>query len=154
MRMNNSRKGTATILTESLGILEPSLTGVESYLQAIEVEVSEDGNKSVRLVIVHAYYPKLSESDCEKVAQNLRPHFQNLDLYFVIEDRPGESEIYTPVDQGRMDHFYVAAAVTKIKYSWGWDEVNPMIITFVDASVCVSLSLENETWILSEAQAG
>jgi hypothetical protein len=28
-----------------------------------------------------------------------------------------------------------------------------MIITFVDASVCVSLSLENETWILSEEQA-
>ena len=85
--MANSREAAVRILTEPPGILAPSITGVGEPIQAIEVEISDTLGLSRRLVIVHAHFPQQPLYVCDEIARNLRPQFQDTDLYFTIVDR-------------------------------------------------------------------
>ena len=145
-------KQTLKILTEPPGILAPSVTGLGVPVQAIEVEISETGSSGGRIVIVHAHFPQLPASVCDEIAHNLRAHFQGGDLYFTIINTEGEAEVYAPVDQHRLDAFLVAAAVAIIKASWGWEEINPMLITIAGEPVKVQLEVEDQLWIAIMAQ--
>jgi hypothetical protein len=153
MKMPNPRDAAVKILTETPGILVPSITGIGESVQAIEVEISESGRSVGRLVIVGAHFPQLSASVCDNISRNLRSHFQDADLYFTIIDKEGEAEVYAPAEQGRLDRFWVAAAVAVIKASWGWDEVNPMLITVSGEPVRVKLAVVDRSWTASMANA-
>jgi len=149
--MPNPREVTVTILTPTPGILTPSITGIGEPVQSVEVGISETGCSIGRLVIVHAHFPQRSTTICDEIASNLRRHFQDADLYFTIRDKGGEAEVYTPADQDQGERFMVAAAVAVIKASWGWDEINPMLITVAGEPVRVLLAYVDGSWMASQA---
>src|SRR5262245_18330428 len=151
--MPNLTGVTVTTLTPTLGILTPSVKGIGEPVQAVEVEIFETGCSIGRLVIVHAHFPQRSTSICDEIACNLRRHFQDIDLYFTIRDKGGEAEVYVPAGQDQGDRFLVAAAVAVIKASWGWDEINPMLITVAGEPVRVLLAVVDGSWMASQANA-
>ena len=145
------RNATVKILTDCPGILMPAMTGVEIAVQAIEVEVTETNGSAVHYLIVGAYYPPIYLRICDEIARNLRPHFKGAEIYFTTRESEGKAQVYVPAGQGSPDSFLVSAAVAVIKVSWGWEEVNPMVITFSDESVKVGIHYNDICWIASLA---
>src|SRR5882724_9863143 len=58
-----------------------------------------------------------------------------------------EAEVYVPVGQQSPDSFLVAAAVSVIKTSWGWEEVKRMRIRLAGETVIVDIIYDGCSWI-------
>jgi hypothetical protein len=149
----NLREATVKILTEHPGILMPAMTSVDVAVQAVEVEVTETNGTVGRYLLIGAYSPPIDVRICDEIARNLRPHFKDAQIYFTTRESEGEAEVYVPAGEQPPDSFLVAAAAGVIKISWGWEEVNIMVITFAGESVKVAVNYNGHSWIASLADA-
>jgi hypothetical protein len=93
----------------------------------------------------------IGQAECETVRGNLRKTNARAAISFIIADREGWAQALTAPDE-EFNHFNLAAAISVIKASCGWDESKPMVVMINDAEVHVWPRFEGQHWIAEDRE--
>ena len=122
-----------------------------NVLQIFEVDVSEIVDQPTSHVVVNASYSQMNRVSCEKLAEGLVNYHKGYVLSFLLVDAPGRAVVFIPEDHNGGEIFRsVAAAITVIKRSCGWDESESIIVendSMTDKAQ-MTLNYENNAWLV------
>jgi len=147
--MRSNTRAVAIISTEheNHGILRPEVTGIGQAIQAFQVQVTEAGQQPIQHLVVMAYYPELDRTLCDKLAICLCQHYGEVFVSFIVNDDPGQANVYMPPTQrSQCSMFSVATAVSVVKRSCGWDESDEIRISCETTGTVIELSPESELY--------
>ena len=97
-------------------------------------------------LIVHPFPHSISQAECETVCRNFRETNARAIISFIIADREGWSQVITAPDE-EFDPFNLAAAISVIKASCGWDESKPIMVMINGAEVRVWPRVDAGQWV-------
>lgn len=93
----------------------------------------------------------ISQPECETIRVNLRKANARAVISFIIDNRDGWAQVITAPDE-EFNSFNLAAAISVIKASWGWDESKPMMVMINGAEVRVWPRFDGRQWVAVERE--
>lgn len=93
----------------------------------------------------------IGQAECETVRGNLRRTNTKAAISFYIADRGGWAQVMTAPD-GEFNHFNLAAAISVIKASCGWDESSFMVVMINNTEVRVWPRFDGQHWIAEDRE--
>jgi hypothetical protein len=100
-------------------------------------------------LIARALPHSIGQAECEAVCDYLRKTNDKAAIGFYIADREGWAQVITAPDE-EFDSFNLAAAISVIKKSCGWDESSFMVVMINNAEVRVWPRFDGRHWIAED----
>jgi hypothetical protein len=119
--------------------------GDDRYAVIYRVSVRTAAGEEEHLIVCPLPH-SISQAECETVRGNLRKANAKAAISFYIADREGWSQVITAPDE-EFDPFNLAAAISVIKASCGWDESKPMAVMIDGAEVRVWPRFDGQQWV-------
>jgi len=93
----------------------------------------------------------IGQAECETIRGNLRKANVKAVISFYIADSAGWAQAITAADE-EFNHFNLAAAISVIKASCGWDESPAIIVKINSAEVRVWPRFDGRQWIAEDRE--
>jgi hypothetical protein len=117
----------------------------DQYAVIYRVSVRTTTREEEHLVVAALTF-SISQAECEAVSRNLRETNARAIISFYIDNRDGWAQVITVLDE-EFNLFNLAAAISVIKASCGWDESKPIVIMINNAEVRVWPRVDGKHWI-------
>ena len=114
-----------------------------SLIYRVNVRTAEEEEEHL---IVCPLPHSIGQAECETIRVNLRKANEKAAISFYIADREGWAQVITAPDE-EFNPFNLAAAISVIKASCGWDESKPMVVMINGAEVRVWPRVDGQHWI-------
>jgi hypothetical protein len=93
----------------------------------------------------------IGQAECETVRGNLRRTNARAAISFIIADHEGWAQVMAAPEE-EFNTFNLAAAISVIKRSCGWDESAFMVVTINSAEVRVWPRFDGQHWIAEDRE--
>lgn len=93
----------------------------------------------------------IGQAECETVRGNLRKTNARAAISFIIADREGWAQVITAPDE-EFNLFNLAAAISVIKRSCGWDESSFMVVMINGAEVHAWPRFDGQHWVMEDRE--
>jgi len=117
-----------------------------SLIYRVNVRTAEEEDQHL---IVCPLPHSIGQAECETVRVNLRKANAKAAISFYIADREGWAHVITSPDE-EFNPFNLAAAISVIKRTCGWDESSFMVVVINNIEVRVRPRFDGQHWIAEE----
>jgi hypothetical protein len=97
-------------------------------------------------LVVRAFPHSFDQAERDSARRSLRETNAKATVSFYITDREGWAQVITAPDE-KFNPFNLAAAISVIKASCGWDESKPIVVMINGAEVRVWPRVDGQHWI-------
>lgn len=102
-------------------------------------------------LVVRALPHSIGQVERDTARRSLRETNAKATVSFYIADREGWAQVITAPDE-EFNLFNLAAAISVIKASCGWDESKPMVVMINGAEVRVWTRVDGQHWIAEDRE--
>jgi hypothetical protein len=118
-----------------------------SLIYRVNVRAAEEEEHLIVCALPHS----IGQAECEAVRGDLRMTKAKGAISFYIADREGWAQVITAPDE-EFNLFNLAAAVSVIKRTCGWDESSFMVVVINNVEVRVRPRFDGQHWIAEERE--
>jgi hypothetical protein len=122
----------------------------DRYLEIYRVNVRTATGEEEHLIVC-ALPRSIGQAERESVRGNLRKTNTKAAIGFYIADRVGWAQVITAQDE-KFNHFNLAAAISVIKASCGWDESSFMVVLINSVEVRVWPRFDGRRWVVEDRE--
>jgi len=144
-------KAVVTIINESFWSEQDIIRiSDDRYSLIYRVNARTDAGEEEHLIVCTLPH-SIGQAECETVRGNLRKANTKAAISFYIADRTGWAQATTAPDE-EFNHFNLAAAISVIKASCGWDESSSIVVMINNSEVRVWPRFDGHHWIAEDRE--